>query len=99
MERSGADDVLYLFCYALQKLENPLAMNLFWETSLFLGLMFISNNKEASMRKNMHVREQLEAILSLCKAGDREQVHEALLHFQGSSVKRRSNSSGIHWPL
>ncbi|MCC2876803.1 GntR family transcriptional regulator [Lachnoclostridium pacaense] len=88
VERSGADDVLYLFCYALQKLENPLAMNLFWETSLFLGLMFISDNKEASMRKNMHVREQLEAILSLCKAGDREQVHEALLHFQGSSVKK-----------
>ena len=53
VERSGADDVLYLFCYALQKLENPLAMNLFWETSLFLGLMFISDNKEASMRKNI----------------------------------------------
>ena len=35
-KRSGADDVLYLFCYALQKLDNPLAMNLFWETSLFL---------------------------------------------------------------
>ena len=45
-KRSGADDVLYLFCYALQKLDSPLAMNLFWETSLFLGLMFVSENKE-----------------------------------------------------
>ena len=91
-DRSGADDVLYLFCYALQKLDNPLAMNLFWETSLFLGLMFVSESKEPSMRKNLNIQEQLGNIISLCRAGNREQLNEALLHFQKSSVEKAFKS-------
>ena len=50
----GLSLIHILFCYALQKLDNPLAMNLFWETSLFLGLMFVSESKEPSMRKNLN---------------------------------------------
>ena len=91
-KRSGADDVLYLFCYALQKLDNPLAMNLFWETSLFLGLMFVSENKEPSMRKALDIQGQLENIISLCRSGNREQLHEALLHFLRDSVEKAFQS-------
>lgn len=36
-ERLNPDDLVNLYCFLLQKLENPLVLNLFWETSLFLG--------------------------------------------------------------
>ena len=36
-ERLNTDDLVNLYCFLLQKLENPLVLNLFWETSLFLG--------------------------------------------------------------
>lgn len=36
-ERLSPDDLVNFYCHVLQKLENPLILNLFWESSLFLG--------------------------------------------------------------
>ncbi len=35
LSRADTDDALYFFCYILQKLENPLIINLHWEISFY----------------------------------------------------------------
>lgn len=32
-----ADDLLHFFWFTLQKLDNPLALNLFWESTQFMA--------------------------------------------------------------
>lgn len=39
-EQSNPEALLRFYCYILQKAENPLGINLFWENTLFLGLPF-----------------------------------------------------------
>lgn len=38
------EDILHLFCFILQKTDNPLAMNLYWETSIYWGLLFLKDD-------------------------------------------------------
>lgn len=39
-ECTDIEDIILFYSFALQKIGNPLLMNLFWETSLFLGYPF-----------------------------------------------------------
>ena len=34
-EQPTTDNLLHFYCFVLQKLDNPLIMNLFWETAMF----------------------------------------------------------------
>lgn len=82
LERAGSDDLLYYFSYILQKLENPLAMNLFWETSLYMGLMFIGEDGEDNMRNNTVLQDSIRSIIAARNVEDWAGLQTALVKHQ-----------------
>ena len=45
-DESYIDSLHRIYCSILQKSENPLVMNLFWEISFFMGIPFIKKNTD-----------------------------------------------------
>ena len=83
VERAGVDDFIYFFCYVLQKLDNPLAMNLFWEIALFMGLLSIG---EKGIRDREAIRKPGERAVACRRAEDWAGVRDALLEHQRESL-------------
>lgn len=83
---SSADDILHFFCFVLQKMENPLAMNLYWETSFFWGLLFVKQGgkKDLSDLKIMH--EEMGDCVFLAGRKDWASLHKKLQVFRKDSV-------------
>ncbi|WP_294145297.1 GntR family transcriptional regulator [uncultured Clostridium sp.] len=88
IERAQADDLLYFYCYVLQKLDNPLAMNLFWEISMFMGLMFIGEKGGDDFYNKKLLREGIEEIISYKKMRDWTGLHDAILKHQSDSMEQ-----------
>ena len=82
-----ADDVLKFFCYVLQKLENPLAMNLYWETSMFLGLLFIGEKLIANLPSPLEIYEEFKKILSSGQKQDWSHLSDAIVRYQRGSTE------------
>lgn len=87
IERAQSDDLLYFYCYVLQKLENPLAMNLFWEISMFMGLMFIGENGGDDFYNKKLLREGIEEVISYKEKQDWMGLHDAILRHQRDSME------------
>ncbi|MCB6203070.1 GntR family transcriptional regulator [Extibacter muris] len=83
---TSADDVLHFFCFVLQKLDNPLAMNLYWETSLFWGLLFLKQDKETDLSDVELMHEEMGRCVSLAEQKEWALLQEELQIFRQDSV-------------
>lgn len=80
-KRASADDLILFYCFTLQKPDNPLLMNLFWEISLFFGFPFAKPGLPFRYDKKVG-REQFTALVSLIKAGTWDSVKKTLIKYQ-----------------
>lgn len=85
-KRANADDITLFYCYTLQKIENPLLLNLFWETSLFLGFPFVKPSSYLFQYDAMVGQEQFKALLILIKNNAWDSVQETLIQYQRSYI-------------
>lgn len=83
---TSTDDVLHFFCFVLQKMDNPLAMNLYWETSLFWGLLFLKQDPEKDLSDVERMHEEMRRCVSYAENGDWDLLHEELQIFRQDSV-------------
>lgn len=82
------DHVLKFFCYVLQKLENPLTMNLYWETSMFFGLPFVGEKMIPNLRDPVEISEALRKIISCSRERDWGHLNDAIVSYQRSSATK-----------
>lgn len=87
-QRAGEDDLLYFYCSVLQKLENSLAMNFFWETFLFQAFPLARLENRFTQ---YHVKDNRERMLTLISKA-REQrwdcLHDALIAYRQTDISR-----------
>ena len=81
-KRSSPDDNILFYSFTLQKIENPLLMNLFWETTLFLGYPFAKNGFRPFGYNIENGRKQLKFLVQLIKEGDWENVKNIVSQHQ-----------------
>lgn len=81
-EKSGSEDLLKFYSYILQKTENPLVMNLFWENILFLGLPFPMMDRGHKLYDVELCRKRLKTLINCGKSGDSNQIRAANYAFQ-----------------
>ena len=86
-ERAEADDLIHFYCRVLQKMENPLALNLFWETTLFQGFPFARMEPHPIHFDTALVRQRLKNLRSLLSEGNWELIRNTLLEYQRSDVR------------
>lgn len=80
--QASYSDVLYFLCCILQKFNNPLIMNLFWETAFFVGLFFLRVDAEEEFHDRTGSHAAMENIISCCEEQDWTGLYEALIRFQ-----------------
>lgn len=90
-QQSRPEDLMLFYCYALQKLDNPLAMNLYWEASIFLGFPFMKEDANAALYDADDIQKRLISIIPLAKARDRKAAQDAFLELQRGAVKRMAS--------
>lgn len=79
-ERAGSSELMFFYCFTLQKLENPLVMNLFWETALFQSFPFMQATDNASIYNTSAMQASLKGIITCKKSEDWIGI-ERILHF------------------
>lgn len=67
-EQADGDSYIRFYCFALQKMENPLALNLFWEASLFEGFPFAQAYFQLGNGSGRFIQERLQALTACLKA-------------------------------
>ena len=85
-ECGEADNLFLFYCYTLQKMENPLALNLFWEISLFLGFPYVKRGRFLFSYNAGVVRQRLRQVVAYAKGGAWEELQAAFLEYQRSDV-------------
>lgn len=93
-ERGKFDDVLYFFCHILQKMDNPLSMNLFWETSFFIGLLFLGPDADQEFHDSSTSRKGMAEIISCCREQDWQRLDDVLMAFQKTFFRRAARYIG-----
>lgn len=68
-ERADLENLIHFFCFVLQKMKNPLILNLFWECLLFLGFPYISD-RTLEYYSAAIARKRLQDIICAAKAQD-----------------------------
>lgn len=69
-KRAGSSELMLFYCFTLQKLENPLVMNFFWESALFQAFPFAQEADDANIHNSSLVRDSLREIIACKRAGD-----------------------------
>lgn len=89
-KRANADDIILFYCYTLQKIDNPLLMNLFWEISLFLGFPFSKSGSPFHYDRRIG-QKQFKVLVALIKAGSWDLLQQTLIKYQryyiGETIK------------
>lgn len=85
-ERAEGDDLLHFYCLILQRLKNPLAMNLLWETLFFWGFPFAGQKYRPAPYPVETVREGIKALIGGAKSQSWDSVRNTLLEFQRSDL-------------
>ncbi|WP_195269835.1 GntR family transcriptional regulator [Eubacterium sp. 1001713B170207_170306_E7] len=93
-ERSGPDDLTRIYCFVLQKMDNPLIMNLFWETSLYLGLPYLSEKDSAGPCSTDMMRKRIETVIRCGQMKNPRRILEAHLTFQKDVSKKLTQYMG-----
>lgn len=91
-KRASADDILLFYCYTLQKIENPLILNLFWETSLFLGFPFVKPAPYPFQYDVTIGREQFKTLVILIRNASWDSVGKKLIQYQRSYIQGMKDS-------
>lgn len=87
-DRAGEDDLFHLYCSIIQKLENPLAMNFFWEVILFQGFSLARWAHKPTQYSVADVQNQARALLSAARERRWDCVQNTLINFQRVSLRR-----------
>lgn len=82
-EYADCENLMLFYCYTLQKLENPLIMNLFWEAAFFQGFPFVREAGELVIQNIHAIGKGLKAIAASGKAHDWDRVEHLLCTFHG----------------
>lgn len=81
-QQTNSEDQMRFYCYILQKTQNPLAMNLFWESTLYFGLPFSTEHRGLKLYDVKVSRQRLKEIIEAGKARDPARIQEAHFAFQ-----------------
>ena len=87
-ERADKEYTILFYCYTLQKVQNPLLMNLFWETSLFLGYPFAKCGFRPYDYSTENGWQQLQSLVNGVKEGSWAGVRDALIQHHRSITKK-----------
>ncbi len=81
--RAKSEDLIRFYCFILQKTENPLLMNLFWEICLFLGVPYVREGTPLYQLDS--IRRQLLELIAFARTSNTYQIFETQLAFQDVS--------------
>lgn len=87
-EQPDPEDQMRFYCYILQKTRNPLVLNLFWESTLYLGLPFPMEYKGHQLYNAEISRQRLRELIASGRAKNPERIYEAHLAFQRDVSKQ-----------
>lgn len=96
---SCTDDVLHFFCFVLQKIDNPLAMNLYWETSIYWGLLFLKHDDGKDLSDVALLHEEIERCVQLAKNKEWPLLSRQLQAFRQDSIGRAVDLLSQRIPL
>lgn len=97
-QQPDADDLMRFYTFCLQKLDNPLMMNLLWETSIFQGFPFVRSHGTSELYDMELTHDSLEAIIAAGRSGDWSAVHDSFLTFQRVTVQKQLQYFGRNIP-
>lgn len=81
-QQQGPENQIRFYCYILQKTKNPLIMNLFWESTLYLGLPFPIHYKGYAIYDFEASQHLLKEMISAGRERNTARILEAHLAFQ-----------------
>jgi DNA-binding GntR family transcriptional regulator len=87
-EGSCTDDVLHFFCFVLQKIDNPLVMNLYWEASIYWGLLFLKHDDGKDLSDVALLHDEIEHCVLLAENKEWNQLARQLQIFRQDSIGR-----------
>ncbi|QNM05372.1 GntR family transcriptional regulator [Qiania dongpingensis] len=90
-EQPNPEDQIRFYCYILLKTKNPLVMNLFWESTLYLGLPFPIKHKGHVLYDAETSRRRLRELIACGREGDPARIYDAHLAFQRDVSKEILN--------
>ncbi len=88
VDRAAPGDLVLFYAFILQKTQNPLVMNLFWETSLFQGFLYVRSPRELESYDVKAIRQGLRTIISCRKAQDWDALKQALIVSQREAFEK-----------
>ena len=94
-EYPDSDSLLHFYCFILQKTDNQLAMNLFWEASLFLGFPYFKEDLTSACYNVKFIQDKLKDLVAYALSGNKALIRRCLLDFQKeiiTIVTRRVNA-------
>lgn len=93
-ERSSADDIIRFYCHTLQKLQNPLAVNLLWESSIFMGFPFVRETGAAAIYDKELIQTSFRRLITAARTGRRDEVYRCFLDFQRKNAAKQMQYYG-----
>lgn len=82
----NADDILQFFCFVFQKMDNPLVMNLYWETSVFWGPLFVKQEEDTYLSDMNLLHREMKKCILLAKEKNWTLLAEETKRFRLDSV-------------
>lgn len=90
-EHAVPEDLTKFYCFILQKLENPLVMNLFWETAMFQGFLFVRNYNSEELYDAAFIKHHLLETITRIRARDWEGLYDLFYRFQKKGFDRANS--------
>ncbi len=85
---ASMDDLLYVSCYAMRKLENQLAMNLFWEVAFYTGLPLLMEESGKEACQKQLLRAFLNRAAACRREGNADGLDGALREYYQESTRQ-----------
>lgn len=93
-KQTKAEGLICFYSFTLEKLKNPLALNLLWETSIFQGFPFVRENGDTGLYDAKFIQKSLNQIIADAGNAQWDGVYNGLLSFQRKTVKKQLNYFG-----
>lgn len=95
-DRMDADDIICFFYIILKKAGNPLALNLYWETAIFVGFSLFDCNRKHGFLNEILFRQELEKIVGYIQENDTVSAYNSIRRFQDELLKGISQYEKQH---
>lgn len=86
-EQTSTDHLLHFYFFVLQKLDNPLIMNLFWETAMFEGFLLFQRSTGTSLYSDQTVSDYLKTVAVYTKDRNWDGIYKILCVFQENAFE------------